>query len=66
MIGIEFKVAIKELRNKLLLEHGIFTGFSGQNIIRLLPPLTLNMEQADQFIDAFTKVFNKISASIVS
>lgn len=61
MIGIEFKFAIKELRNKLLFEHGIFTGFSGQNIIRLLPPLTLSFAQADEFITAFKKVFNDIS-----
>jgi acetylornithine aminotransferase len=61
MIGIEFKFSVKELRNKLLFEHGIFTGFSGQNIIRLLPPLTLNFAQADEFIEAFTKVFNDIS-----
>lgn len=64
MIGIEFKFAIKELRNKLLLQHGIFTGFSGQNIIRLLPPLTLSFAQADEFIDAFTKVFTDISVSV--
>ncbi len=64
MIGIEFNFAIKELRNKLLFEHGIFTGFSGQNIIRLLPPLSLSFAQADEFIDAFTKVFTDISVSV--
>ena len=64
MIGIEFKFPIKELRNKLLFEHGIFTGFSGQNIIRLLPPLSLSFVQADEFIDAFTKVFTDISVSV--
>jgi len=63
MIGIELKFPVKELRNKLLFEHRVFTGFSGQNIIRLLPPLTLNISQADQFITAFTKVFNEISGS---
>lgn len=64
MIGIEFKFPIKELRNKLLFEHGIFTGISGLNIIRLLPPLSLSLSQADEFIDAFTKVFTDISASL--
>ena len=64
MIGIEFKFPIKELRNKLLFEYGIFTGFSGQNIIRLLPPLSLNLMQVDEFINAFTKVFTDISASL--
>jgi len=61
MIGIEFKFPIKDLRNKLLFEHGIFTGVSGQNIIRLLPPLSLTIEQADVFLTAFTKVFTDIS-----
>jgi len=63
MIGIEFKFPIKELRHKLLFEFGIFTGVSGQNIIRLLPPLTLNITQANEFIDAFKKVFNDIASS---
>lgn len=61
MIGIEFKFPIKDLRNKLLFEHGIFTGVSGQNTIRLLPPLSLTIEQADVFLAAFTKVFADIS-----
>jgi len=64
MIGIEFKFPIKELRNKLLYEHGIFTGVSGLNIIRLLPPLSLSIAQADEFIDAFTKVFTDITSSL--
>jgi len=56
MIGIEFKTPIKEIRQKLLNEYGIFTGVSGQNIIRLLPPLSLSIEQADEFLDAFVDV----------
>ena len=59
MIGIEFKFAIKELRRKLLLEFGIFTGVSGQNIIRLLPPLNLTIQEADQFLKAFKLVIKK-------
>lgn len=64
MIGIELKFPVKELRHKLLFEHLIFTGFSGQNIVRLLPPLTLSFDQADEFIAAFKKVFTEISESI--
>jgi acetylornithine aminotransferase len=63
MIGIELKFPVKELRHKLLFEHQIFTGFSGQNIVRLLPPLTLNFEQADEFIAAFKQVFSELSAT---
>jgi len=61
MIGIELPFAVKEMRHRFLFEYGIFTGFSGQNVIRLLPPLTLNFAQADEFIEAFTKVFTDIS-----
>jgi len=61
MIGIELKIPVKEIRRKLLFEYNIFTGFSGQQIIRLLPPLTLNIAQADEFIKAFVKVFSEIS-----
>lgn len=64
MIGIELKFPVKELRHKLLFEHQIFTGFSGQNIVRLLPPLTLNFEQADEFIAAFKQVFSDLSKNV--
>lgn len=56
MIGMEFKSPIKEIRQKLLNDYGIFTGVSGLNIIRLLPPLSLSIEQADEFLDAFADV----------
>ncbi len=56
MIGMEFKTPIKEIRQRLLFDHGIFTGVSGQNIIRLLPPLSLTIEQADEFLAAFGQV----------
>jgi acetylornithine aminotransferase len=65
MIGLEFQHSIKEIRSKLLLEHGIFTGVSGQNIIRLLPPLSLSIDQANEFVNAFKKVLTDISVSMV-
>ncbi|MFW6309711.1 MAG: aspartate aminotransferase family protein [Prolixibacteraceae bacterium] len=64
MIGIELSFPVKELRQKLLNEYGIFTGVSGQNIIRLLPPLNLKIAEADIFLKAFIKVFVKVSALI--
>ena len=60
MIGLEFKFPIKELRQKLLLEFGIFTGVSGANIIRLLPPLNLTIQEADQFLGAFKNAYNEV------
>ena len=51
MIGLEFEGEIVELRKKLLFEDKIFTGVSGKNTIRILPPLNLTMEEADLFLD---------------
>jgi acetylornithine aminotransferase len=62
MIGIEFKFPIKELRHKLLYDYGIFTGVSGQNIVRLLPPLNLTIQEADRFLQAFEEVYSDVSA----
>ena len=50
MIGLEFQEPIKELRLRLLHEQHVFTGASGTNVLRLLPPLCLSMEEADEFI----------------
>ena len=55
MIGIEFDEPVKDIRRKLLFEERVFTGVSGTNTIRLLPPLILTMEQAELFIDKFRK-----------
>ena len=50
MIGLEFDYPVKELRNRLISEQHVFTGASGQNMIRLLPPLVLTIAQADEFV----------------
>ena len=50
MIGLEFEEPIKEIRSKLLFEQKVFTGVSGTNVIRLLPPLCLSMAEADEFL----------------
>ena len=52
MIGLEFDRPINDIRHVLLKKHHVFTGVSGANTIRLLSPLTLNIEQADVFIEA--------------
>ena len=56
MIGMEFEQPIKELRSRLLHEQKVFTGVSGTNVIRLLPPLCLSMDEADLFLERFAKV----------
>jgi acetylornithine transaminase len=56
MIGMEFETPIKELRTKLLKEQKVFTGVSGTNVIRLLPPLCLSMEEATEFLNRLKKI----------
>ncbi len=56
MIGIEFAEPVKELRRKLLFEQKVFTGASGTNVLRLLPPLVLTKADADEFIKRFKAV----------
>jgi acetylornithine aminotransferase len=60
MIGIEFEEEVKPIRQKLLFEEKIFTGVSGAHIIRLLPPLSLTMEQAAYFMEKFEKVLSEL------
>lgn len=56
MIGIELDMPYKEPRTRLIKEQHCFTGCSGTNVIRLLPPLCLSKENADDFIARFRKV----------
>ena len=56
MIGLEFEEPIKELRSRLIYDEHVFTGASGTNVLRLLPPLCLSMEEADEFLARFKKV----------
>jgi acetylornithine aminotransferase len=55
MIGIELDGPQKAVRERLLYEQHVFTGCSGQNLLRLLPPLTFTKELADEFIERLTK-----------
>ena len=56
MIVLEYEEPLKELRLKLLKEQQVFTGVSGTNVLRLLPPLCLSMEEANLFLERFRKV----------
>jgi acetylornithine aminotransferase len=61
MIGIEFDFPIKDLRNKLLFEHKLFTGIAGANTIRLLPSLALQATEADRFLDALRSEVSQLA-----
>lgn len=56
MIGLDFQSPVKGIRNKLLKEYNIFTGVSGANMIRLLPPLCLTEKEACWFADTLKTV----------
>ena len=58
MIGIELSVPQKPVRERLLYEHHAFTGCSGQNVLRLLPPLTFTKALADNFIARLAAALN--------
>ena len=60
MIGIEFDQPVKELRNRLLFEKKIFTGASGTNVIRLLPPLCLSKSDANSFLTSFKEIIQTV------
>lgn len=59
MIGLEFDEAVKPLRRKLLYDYHVFTGASGTNVFRLLPPLCLSKEEADMFLERFHQLLNE-------
>jgi acetylornithine/N-succinyldiaminopimelate aminotransferase len=53
MIGIELPEELSEVKKNLLFKQHIFTGEAKPNVIRLLPALNLNKEQADHFLENF-------------
>ena len=62
MIGIELDIPYKDVRNRLLHKEHCFTGCSGTNVLRLLPPLCLSISQADQFVDKLERVLRSCQA----
>lgn len=58
MLGIEFKPEYSSVRNQLLFESHIFTGGAKNNIMRLLPPLSITKKEIDIFIDELIKKLN--------
>lgn len=56
IIGIEFEKPINDIRKSLLFDKKIFTGVTGTNTIRLLPPLCLSKQDAAGFITSFKAV----------
>jgi acetylornithine aminotransferase len=51
MIGIDLDIPHKDVRQPLIYREHCFTGCAGTNILRLLPPLCLTKQEADEFIE---------------
>ena len=56
MIGIEYDQPIKALRNALVHDGHVFTGAASTNILRLLPPLTLSLDEAKLAVEHIKRV----------
>lgn len=56
MIGIEYDQPIKVLRNALVHDEHVFTGAASTNILRLLPPLTLSLDEAKLAVEHIKRV----------
>jgi len=55
MIGIVMENAL-EYRKKLIYEENVFTGFSNPDVIRLLPPLNITIQEADLFLKSLKSI----------
>ena len=50
----------KDVRQKLIYDHHCFTGCTGTNTLRLLPPLCLSKGEADDFLSRFEATLSEI------
>lgn len=55
IIGIDLDIPQKDVRQHLIYKEYCFTGCTGTNTLRLLPPLCLTQQEADAFIEKFKK-----------
>ena len=60
MIGTDFDIPQKDVRTPLIYEQHCFTGCTGTNTLRLLPPLCLSKSDADDFIERLKKVLAEL------
>lgn len=56
MIGIEVKRGANRMLPTLALEHGILALPAGRSVLRLLPPLIIDRDHADQVINGLAEV----------
>lgn len=58
MIGIQFDETVAPIVQSMI-AHGVLTLNAGDNVLRLLPPLTITKEEVDQFISIFETVLDE-------
>ena len=56
MIGFDVEGSGSDMRRRLLLEKGIFTGGAGASTVRLLPSLAITRDHADKFLNALKEL----------
>lgn len=56
MLGIQFNENVAPIRRSLLFDKHIFTGVAGTDMVRLLAPLTLTVDDASTFVNALAQV----------
>ena len=62
MIGAEFENPIADLRKQLVFKEKVFTGSSADPyVLRLLPPLSIQINQIDQLIEKMRSVLRSVS-----
>jgi acetylornithine aminotransferase len=60
MLGVEFTVPAKAVRQQLITEYGIITGFSDPETLRILPPLNITQAECRVFLESLAKVLSKL------
>ena len=56
MVGVEVKRGANRILRDLALDHQILALPAGRTVVRLLPPLTIEREHADQVVEALAEV----------
>lgn len=63
MLGLEFNFPVSEMRKTLIYKHFIFTGSSkNPNLLRILPPLTIQKKHIDVFIKTLKEELKTFSS----
>ena len=62
MIGFEVEAHLQQIRKVLLNDFNIFTGEAKPNVIRLLPALTIQRKQMDEFLEAIQEAITEIQS----